>query len=152
MGVFPGISPKNLETGGVVMKKQLLAVVGAGMMVAGLAVAGTTHAGSANSGVREGTIRIERQTEADFASLAKITSDQAVQNALASVQGKVLKTELQNENGFLVYGVELVTPDKSLVDVKVDAGSGKVLTMDHDKADREGHEIHEHGGDRDYDE
>jgi uncharacterized membrane protein YkoI len=131
------------------MKKQWVAAVGLGILVAGLSVVGVAYAKSTGDGVSEGTIRIERQTEADFPSLAKITSDQAVQNALASVQAKVLKTELENENGFLVYGVELVTPDKSIVDVKVDAGSGKVLAMEHDKADGEGHEAREHGGDRD---
>jgi uncharacterized membrane protein YkoI len=114
---------KDSQAGGITMKKQWVAVVGVGIMVAGLAVAGPTYASSDDSGVREGTIRIERKTEADFPSLAKITSDQAVQNALTSVQGKVLKTELENENGFLVYGIELVTPDRSIVDVKVDAGS-----------------------------
>jgi uncharacterized membrane protein YkoI len=114
---------KDSQAGGITMKKQWVAVVGVGIMVAGLVVAGPTYASSDDSGVREGTIRIERKTEADFPSLAKITSDQAVQNALTSVQGKVLKTELENENGFLVYGIELVTPDRSIVDVKVDAGS-----------------------------
>jgi uncharacterized membrane protein YkoI len=148
MVVFPGTTSKSLEAGGSIMKKEYMAVVGAGIMVV-LAVVGVTYARSGGDGVREGTIQVERHSEADFPSLAKITSDQAVQNALASVQGKVLKTELEDENGFLVYGVEVVTADKSIMDVKVDAGSGKVLATDHDKADGEGHEAREQGGDRD---
>jgi uncharacterized membrane protein YkoI len=48
-----------------------------------------------------------------------------------------LKTELEDENGFLVYGIEVVSADKSVVDVKVDAGTGKVLAMEKDKADDE---------------
>jgi uncharacterized membrane protein YkoI len=51
-----------------------------------------------------------------------------------------LKTELEDENGFLVYGIEVVSADKSVVDVKVDAGTGKVLTMEKDKADDEDRE------------
>jgi hypothetical protein len=130
------------------MKKKWIAIIGSGALVAGLAVAGASFAKSEGGGVRSGTIRIENQAEADFPSLAKISMDQAVQNALASVQGQVLKTELEDENSFLVYGVEVVSSDKSVVDVKVDAGTGKVLAMDRDKADDEGHESGEHG-DRD---
>jgi len=42
----------------------------------------------------------------------------------------------------------VVTADKTIVDVKVDAGSGKVLAMDRDKADDEDHESGEHDRDR----
>jgi uncharacterized membrane protein YkoI len=72
--------------------------------------------------------------------MAKISMDQAVERALASVQGQILKTELEDENGFLVYGIEVVSADKSVVDVKVDAGTGKVLAMEKDKADDEDRE------------
>jgi len=60
--------------------------------------------------------------------------DRAVQKTLAAVSGRVLKTELEDENGFLVYGVEVVTPDRTVMDVKVDAGSGKVLAIEQDPA------------------
>jgi ABC-2 type transport system ATP-binding protein len=38
--------------------------------------------------------------------------------ALDAVQGKVLKTGIENENGLMVYGVEVVTADKAIVEVK----------------------------------
>jgi uncharacterized membrane protein YkoI len=139
----------HFKIGGSVMKKKWIAIIGSGVLVIGLAVAGASFAKSDDSDVRNGTIRLENQVEADFPAMAKITRDQAVQKALASVQGQVLKIELEDENGFLVYGVEVVTADKSIVDIKVDAGSGKVLAMDRDKADDEEHESGEHGGDRD---
>jgi hypothetical protein len=129
------------------MKKKWIAMIGSGVLVIGLAVGGESFADSDEAEVRGGTIRIKNQGEADFPTLAKITHDQAVQKALAAVQGRVLKTELEDENGFLVYGVEVVAADKAIVDVKVDAGSGKVLAMDRDEADK-----HEHGGYRDRDE
>jgi len=134
------------------MNKKWIAIIGSGILATGLAVAGASFAKSDDSEVRDGTIRLEKQVEADFPALAKLTFDQAVQKALDAVQGKVLKTELENENGFLVYGVEVVTADKAIVDVKVDAGSGKVLAMDRDKADEEEHESGEHGRDQDRDE
>jgi hypothetical protein len=117
------------------MRKKWIAVVGSCALVAGLVVAGAGFAGPGQSEFRNGTIRIEKHAEAEFPSLAKIPMDQAVRMALAAVQGQVLKAELEDENGFLVYGVEVVTADKTVKDVKVDAGSGKVLALDRDQAD-----------------
>jgi ribosomal protein S3 len=71
--------------------------------------------------------------------------DQAVKQALASVQGQVLKTELEDENGFLVYGVEVVNANKGIVDVKVDAGTGEVLAVEQDNQDKANEEGHESG-------
>jgi hypothetical protein len=131
------------------MKKKRINIIGSGVLIIGLAVAGTGFANSDDSEVRDGTIRIENQVEADFPALARITWNQAIQKALAIVHGQVLKTELEDENGFLVYGVEVVTADKVIVDVKVDAGSGKVLAMNRDKADDETHEDGKKNDDRD---
>ena len=122
------------------MNKKWIAIIGSGILVIGLAVAGASFAESDDDEVRGGTIRIVNQAEAYFPTLAKITHDQAAQKALDAVQGNVLKTELEDENGFLVYGIEVVAADKAIVDVKVDAGSGKVLAMERDKADDEDHE------------
>ena len=131
------------------MNKKWIFIIGSGVLATGLAVSGASFAKSDVSKVSGGTIRIEKLAEADFPSVAKLTSDQAVQMALATVPGKVLKTELENENGFLVYGVEVVTPDKTIMDIKVDAGSGKVLAMNKDKADGKEHESGKHDSDRD---
>ncbi len=131
------------------MKKKWITIMGTGLLITGLAVAGTSFAKSNDGELRGGTIRVERHVEADFPALAKLTFDQAVQKALTAVQGQVLKTELEDENGFLVYGVEVVTADKTIMDVKVDAGSGKVLAMDPDKKDEKHHEAEEHEDDRD---
>ncbi len=126
-------------------------------MVTALAVVAASFAKTNNGEIRDGTIRVVKQVEADFPGMAKITLDQAVQKALAVVQGQVLKIELEDENGFLVYGVEVVRADRDIVDVSVDAGSGKVLAIDLDYADEreEGgyleseEEDHEDRGDRD---
>ncbi len=131
------------------MKKKWIAIIGSGVLVIGLVVAGASFAKSDDSEILGGTIQLENQVEADFPAMAKITRDQAVQKALAAVQGQVLKVELENENGFLVYGVEVVTADKAVVDVKVDAGSGKVLARERDKTDDGDHESGEHGDDSD---
>ncbi len=71
----------------------------------------------------------EAQESAKLASLAKITLDQAKTAALKVVPGTVTKVSLDNENGYLVYSVEIRT-NTGLVDVKVDAGNGAVLAQD----------------------
>jgi uncharacterized membrane protein YkoI len=70
----------------------------------------------------------EGVSEADEAAVlqtkATITGAQAEAAALAANPGTaVVKAELDNENGVLVYSVELGNG----MDVKVDAGNGKVL-------------------------
>ncbi len=87
---------------------------------------------------QKGSIQISNKDEAQVAEMAKITLHSAMNEALKQVQGKVLKVELENENGYLVYGVEIAKPDHQIVDVKVDAGNGKILKIDQDT--KEGHE------------
>jgi uncharacterized membrane protein YkoI len=62
-------------------------------------------------------------------SLARITPEQASAAALAQVPGTVKKVELENEDGNVVYGVEIKTADGES-DVKVDAGDGRVLHVE----------------------
>jgi len=66
-----------------------------------------------------------------LAGLVTITSDQAMAAALAAVPGTVVQVELDNENGSVVYSVEVDTGNGT-VDVKVDAGNGTVLHQDAD--------------------
>jgi uncharacterized membrane protein YkoI len=74
--------------------------------------------------------------------LATITADQAAQSALAANPGTVIKTALEDENGNVVYGVEIQTAN-GRVDVKVDAGTGKVLHTEHDDANETESEVPE---------
>jgi uncharacterized membrane protein YkoI len=120
-------------------------------MVIGVALAVLLITGvalmSAQPANQKGSIQINNKDEAEVAEMAKITLDSAVDEALKQVPGKVLKVELENENGYLVYGVEIAKPDHQTVDIKVDAGNGKILKIDqgsdedHEKEDSDnGHE------------
>lgn len=80
----------------------------------------------------------EAQESAQLSSLAKITLDEAKAAALKVVPGTVEKISLDNENGYLVYSVEIKT-NSGVVDVKVDAGNGAVLAQDKGQ-DNEKHE------------
>jgi uncharacterized membrane protein YkoI len=88
--------------------------------------------------------RHDEQGEAGrLAALAKIDANQASAAAVAQVPGTVLKVALDNENGNVVYSVEVKTASNELKDVKVDAGTGKVLHVavagqDDDEEEEEG--------------
>jgi uncharacterized membrane protein YkoI len=73
------------------------------------------------------------QNEADedsaLQALATISPDQARQAALAAVPGTAGKVALENENGNVVYSVE-ITANGITTDVKIDAGNGDVLAKD----------------------
>lgn len=79
----------------------------------------------------------ERAESAKLAPFAKIDSNQATAAALAKVPGTVLRTELDNENGNLVYSVEIRLATNEIRDAKVDAGNGAVLQVDAGGEDQE---------------
>jgi uncharacterized membrane protein YkoI len=70
-----------------------------------------------------------------LAPLATTTTAEATAAAQAAVPGKVGDVVLENENGYVVYGIEITTADGSTVDVKVDAGNGSILAKQADGAE-----------------
>lgn len=116
--------------------KRVTVIAGIIVVAAFLAIGGAfaQKAGSV------GSILVKGDDEAVLAGMAKIPIDSAVSEALKTVPGKALKAELENEDGYLIYGVEIVKADHQIADVKVDAGNGKVLKIDTDREDHEGHE------------
>jgi len=79
----------------------------------------------------------EAQEASALQGQAKITAAQAEAAALAANPGtKVVKTELDNENGALVYSVQL----SNGLDVKVDAGNSQILHSEQASADQGGAE------------
>jgi len=93
--------------------------------------------------IPEGSTENDQAEAAALQAAAKISPDQAKQAALAAVPGTAAKVELENENGNVVYGVE-VTANGTTTDVKVDAGNGSVLAKDADQ--NEGTKGAESGG------
>lgn len=91
----------------------------------------------------QGSIAVGQAQESDFPGMAKISLQEAMQAALVKVPGEVLKAELEDENGYLVYGVEVTSSDRSVTDFKVDAGTGAVLALDKDEANHHEKEQHE---------
>lgn len=85
-----------------------------------------------------GTITLNNHTESEYPELASITLVQAIESGLTQVGGKALKAELQDEDGFLVYSIEVVKSDHSMVELVIDAGSGKLLLTEKDSKDNDG--------------
>lgn len=67
---------------------------------------------------------------------ARISLTQAIATAEQHAGGRASRAELQNENGRLVYGVEVADNAKT-TDVKVDATDGSVVSAQVDQADQE---------------
>ncbi len=65
------------------------------------------------------------------AATGKISKEQATQNALAALPGKVTDVTIEKKRGMNVWVIEIVADkDGGETDVLVDMDSGKVLGMD----------------------
>jgi len=91
------------------------------------APAGPDHEGDSDAA--------EAAESRDLEALATVTPAEAEAAALAAVPGTAATPELENENGSVVYGVEVTKDDGTVVDVKVDAGNGDVLAQETDGPD-----------------
>lgn len=71
-----------------------------------------------------------------LAALAKVSQPEAEAAALKSVKlpsAKVSSGELEAEGGCLIYSFDIQVPGKkSIIEVAVDAGTGKVLSKKHE--------------------
>lgn len=115
------------------MKRKL--IVPALIIAAGVATAaGLAYAKESGS--------TENEATADLAK-ARISLSQAVATAETQAGGKATKAELDGERGVVAFNVEVVTADNKVMDVKVDANDGKVLSSKADQADRGGKEANE---------
>ena len=63
-------------------------------------------------------------------ALAKVDFLIALKTALTAVPGKVVYGELEVEDGNLEYDFQIITADKKVMDVAIDAGDGKILSAE----------------------
>jgi hypothetical protein len=75
-------------------------------------------------------------TDMELAKLAKVTQANAESTALKAVNvssASVKSGELEAEGGCLIYSFDIQIPGKqSIIEVAVDAGTGKVLAKKHE--------------------
>lgn len=80
-----------------------------------------------------GTIPVAKDTpKSAYAAMAKITEKNATTAALVKAPGKVIKAELTEDDGFLLWEVHILSVKGKALEVEVDAGSGKVLAVEAD--------------------
>ncbi len=79
----------------------------------------------------------EEQESSELAKYATISEKPAETVALQLVPGELGKIGLENENGNVVYSVEIMT-STGITDVKVDAGNGHVLCIENDDYEDQG--------------
>lgn len=89
--------------------------------------------------VKSSSIKLPRgvESQAEFAKHAKVTQQEAEAAALSALPGEVIKAKLDDENGYLVWQID-VKHAKGVTEVAVDAGNAKVLAMEAE--DDDGHE------------
>jgi uncharacterized membrane protein YkoI len=77
----------------------------------------TTYTRSSESREEVNTPRLKK--------LAKVTADQARQIARARFKGSIKQVDLENEDGNVIWSVEIGTHELS-----IDAGNGKILAIE----------------------
>lgn len=77
----------------------------------------------------QGSEGSEDGEQAALQALATLTPQQAEQAALAAVPGSMVETDLDDENGWVVYSVEVNGADGTVTEVVIDAGNGAVLAQ-----------------------
>ncbi|WP_447974323.1 PepSY domain-containing protein [Nitrospira sp. Kam-Ns4a] len=71
----------------------------------------------------------EDKEKVRFAGKAKVSLEEAVKTAGQKVAGKVVEAELEEEDGKLLWEVEIVTGDGNLQKLHVDAHDGKLVEV-----------------------
>lgn len=99
-----------------------------------LALGGASFAASKGNSAFQGSISVKGKSKSDYSGLAKISIQEAIASATSSSDGKVIEAALDNEDGFLVYEIELLLPNQHRQEILVDAGDGKILLTKEKKA------------------
>lgn len=88
--------------------------------------------------VKSSSIKLPRgvESQAEFAKLAKVSQQQAEAAALAVQPGQVVKAKLDDEDGYLVWQVD-VKHAKGVTEIAVDAGNAKALAAEAEDDDED---------------
>ena len=119
--------------GGMKVNKKKLLIPALAMTIVGGSLAGVSLTKSYAASPAK-TVQSEENSQSDAAVVkqAKLTKAESESIAVKAVPGTVKGSELENENGNAVYGVQIVDKSGKKQDVKVDAKTGKVLKTEAD--------------------
>jgi len=99
--------------------------------------------------VQLGSIKVGDSNEQSMMNMMKLSAFDALQIATRAAPGKVVELQLDKENGFLIWEATEMTTDGQEIQLKLDAGNGRLLaaeTGDHDSNEADGDgEDHDEG-------
>lgn len=106
----------------------------AAVLTVGTLTSGAPIASAGSNDITGGSIQApDREFESDdrekreLRSLAGITVPDATESARGAHPGQVTKVEIEDEEGYVIYEVELAGDDGAYYEMKVDAGNGSIL-------------------------
>jgi hypothetical protein len=70
-------------------------------------------------------------------STARLSIEEAIATAKSQVPGQVLEAELENEHGMAVYEIEIASKTGPVMEIKIDARSGELLSSDIEDQDEQ---------------
>jgi uncharacterized membrane protein YkoI len=85
----------------------------------------------------------EKNGKAEMAAAAKVTIDQALKTASDKVPGKVIEAELETKHHKLMWEIDIVTADKKVMEVHIDAETGAVIDVEEEAATPKKERTHE---------
>lgn len=69
----------------------------------------------------------------EMADAAKVTIDEAIKTASEKIEGKIIEAELERKHNKLVWEVEVITAEKKIMEVHIDAETGAVIDVEEEK-------------------
>jgi predicted small secreted protein len=75
----------------------------------------------------------EEHNKLKMAAEAKITIDEAIKTASEKLAGKIIEAELEKKHNKLVWEVEVVTAENTVMEVHIDAETGAVIDVEEEK-------------------
>lgn len=79
---------------------------------------------------RNGSIQVKGENERAMAAQARVSAAEAARIAASAHPGKIVETQLGNENGTLIWEVTQLDAQGREIQLKLDAGNGKLLAAE----------------------
>lgn len=77
----------------------------------------------------------DKKEEQQLTKQAKISEKESHNIALQEVKGQITDSELDMENGKLVYSIEIIDKQNNEHEIEVDAKTGDILKIEKDESD-----------------
>jgi len=96
--------------------------------------------------VQIGSIHMKDGNEQAMSKQARISAEEAAQIAAKALPGKVVESQLGEENGYLIWEVSMLSADGKESQLKLDAGNGRLLAVEagSDERDEGNYEDNDH--------